>query len=563
MKTDNGVLLLPPGEAQALRRRVPEMLSWDLGRRALCDLELLMQGAFAPLDGYMGRAACESALEKMRLPDGRLWPLPICLGLPDAVAGALRPGAELALNDREGFPLAVLQVTERWRPDRRAEARVLFGTDDPEAHPGARRFLEQIADWYVGGRLLGLHLPTHHDSRDLRRSPSEVRAGFRRMGWNRVLGAHPHGLLHRSDREVLLRAARSANAAILLMPAADQPFLVDEDHFHKVRCHRAFSRHLPEGLAELGLLPLAARGAGPRELLLQALVLKAYGCSHMLVDEEHGGPFAGHCGAPHRPGEGLALLERHAAELGIEPVPAEALCYHAGKGLFLPAAEVPEDQALLPPKPEELDAMLEFGREVPSWYVFPDVLVEMRRAHPPRHEQGCCIFFTGLSGAGKSTLAKILYVHFMEDGRRPVTLLDGDIVRRNLSSELSFTREHRVLNVTRIGYVASEIVKNRGIAICAPIAPYEEARRANRELISQYGGYVEIHVSTSLAVCERRDRKGLYAKARAGLKKGVTGVDDPFEPPEHADLILDTAEMSPEDAARRVLLLLEEMGYVR
>ncbi|MGE4291113.1 MAG: adenylyl-sulfate kinase [Desulfovibrio sp.] len=563
MDKKTGVLLLPPEEAQVLRRRVPGLPSWDLGRCGLCDLELLMQGAFAPLRGYMGRAEYESVLADMRLPDGTLWPLPLCLPLPDAVAETLEVGGELVLNDREGFPLAVLQVEDLWQPDRRTEARALFGTDDPLVHAGVRRCMEEPGNWYASGPLQGLHLPMHHDSSDLRRSPSELHDGFQRMGWTRVLGAHPHGLLRSVDREVLLNAARRADASLLLLPPADQPFLVDDDHFRKVRCLRAFSHHLPENLAQVGLLPLASRGAGPREALLQALVFKACGCTHFLTYADQGGPQSPNGVPAYPPGAALELLERHADELGIEPVPAESLRYHARRKCFLPVAEVPPAEEETPPTAEELDTFLEFGREIPSWYVFPDVLQEMRRAHPPRHRQGFSVFFTGLSGAGKSTLAKILYAHFMEEGQRPVTLLDGDIVRRNLSSELGFSRAHRVLNVTRIGYVASEIVKNRGIAICAPIAPYEEARRANRELISQYGGYVEIHVSTSLAVCERRDRKGLYAKARAGVIKGVTGVDDPFEPPQHSDLSLDTSDMSPENAVRRVLLLLEKMGYVR
>lgn len=561
--TETDVLLLPPGEAQALRRRISGLPSWDLGRSALCDLELLIQGAFAPLNGYMRRDQYESVLAEMRLPDGRLWPLPVCLELPDAVGRGLKPGGELVLNDREGFPLAVLQLEEIWKPDRHAEARALYGTDDPAAHPGVRRFFRETGDWNVSGRLLGLHLPTHHDFGDLRRSPLELRAVFDRLGWNRVLGVHPHRLLHRMDREVLLRAARKADAAILLMPAADQPFLVDDDHFHKVRCYSAFFGHLPEGLAQLGLLPLSSRGAGAREVMLQALVLKAYGCTHFLVNDGQGEPQPSNGRPVYSPDAALELLERHAEELGIEPVAAERLSYHARRKCFLPVAEVKPEEVVAPPTADELNILLEFGRELPAWYVFPEVLQEMRRAHPPRHLQGVSIFFTGLSGAGKSTLAKILYVRFMEKDARPVSLLDGDIVRRNLSSELGFTREHRVLNVTRIGFVASEIVKNGGIAICAPIAPYEEARRANRELISQYGGYVEIYLSTSLEVCEQRDRKGLYAKARAGLKKGVTGVDDPFETPQNADMVIDTSKLTPEDAARKVLLLLEEMGYVR
>lgn len=555
--------LLDPAEAEVLRRRLPQMPAVNLGRRALCDLELLMLGAFPGLRGYMSRAQYEAVIADMRLPDGSVFPLPLCLDLPGAVAGALEPGQELALNDQEGFPLAVLRVDELWKPDKQNEARAVFGTDNAAAHAGVRRFLTETGEWYAGGTLQGLHLPMHHDSLDLRLAPGEWRTALERLEWTRVIGAHPHGLLHRVDREVLLQAAREADASILLLPAADQPFFVDADHFHKVRCHRAFFSHLPNGLARLGLLPLAGRGAGPREVLLQAMVFRACGCTHYLVTPDQGEPRPTNGARHYDPGAAMELLEQHAAEIGIAPVPARAFRFHARKRHFVPAAEARPGDVDCPPSPEELDTLLEFGRDVPSWFVFPEVLEQMRRAHPPRHRQGFCLFFTGLSGAGKSTLAKILYVRFMEQGSRPVTLLDGDIVRRNLSSELGFERRDRVLNVTRIGFVASEIVKNGGIAICAPIAPYEEARQANRELISQYGGYVEVHVSTSLATCEARDRKGLYAKARAGLKKGVTGVDDPFEPPQNADLALDTTGVPPEDAVRRILLLLEEKGYVR
>ncbi|SKA87737.1 sulfate adenylyltransferase [Paucidesulfovibrio gracilis DSM 16080] len=556
-------VLLPDAEVRELRAALPQLPYLNLGRRALCDLELLMQGAFAPLSGYMNQTQYQSVLESMHLPDGSLIPLPVCLDFSATLAEKLEPGGRLVLNDQEGFPLAVLEVEDLWQPDKRAEARAVFGTDDASVHAGVRRFFEETGAWYAGGTILGLHLPMHHDSMDLRRSPEEWRAVMQRQGWARVLGAHPHGALHRVDREILLRAARRADAGLLLLPAADQPFLVDADHFHKVRCHRAFYEHLPEGLAELGLLPLACRGAGPREALFQALTLRSCGCTHFLVEPDQGEPRPLNGGRAYAPGAVFDLLEKYAPESGVEPVPSDALRFHSRKKCFVPAQDTSLDEVETPPTSEELDILLEHGREIPSWFTFPEVLDEMRRAHPPRHEQGLCVFFTGLSGAGKSTLAKILYVRFMEQGTRPVTLLDGDIVRRNLSSELGFSREHRVLNVTRIGFVASEIVKNRGIAICAPIAPYEEARRANRELISQYGGYVEVHVSTSLATCEARDRKGLYAKAKAGLKKGVTGVDDPFEPPQHADLALDTAGLAPEDAARKILLLLEQKGYVR
>jgi sulfate adenylyltransferase len=555
-------LLLTGAAAEALHAEAATLPGADLEKRQLCDLELIINRAFAPLTGFLVQKDYESVLERMRLADGTLWPLPVCLDVPARIGERLSPGDTLALNDREGFLLGVLDVASVWRPDRALEARAVFGTDDPEAHPGVRRLLEETGEWYVGGRVRALYMPRHYDALDLRLTPEETRLRFAQLGWRKTLGVHSATPLHRAHLESLVHAAGQAGANLFLQPAVNQPALVDDDHFVRVRCYRAFMKHLPQDLGLLGLIPLAPRFAGPREALLQAIVHGNHGCTHTLVSDDQADPCRHNGRDPfYERGAALLLLEEHAAETGVSPVRLTRMVYHMGSESFMPEERALGEAESLPER--ELLRRLELELPVPEWFTFPEVLDVLRQAHPPRRKQGFTVFLTGLSGSGKSTLAKILYVKFMQAGDRPVTLLDGDIVRKNLSSELNFSREHRDINIRRIGFVASQITKNRGIAICAPIAPYEESRRYNRELISRYGGYLEVYVSTPLSVCEARDVKGLYAKARAGLKKGVTGIDDPYEAPVNPDLSLDTSNLTPTETAQRVVLLLREMGYVR
>jgi sulfate adenylyltransferase len=557
-------LLVHFRRVEVLKKAALDYPSVDLSERQLCDLELLLNRAFYPLDGFMNRADYESVVSSMRLADGTVWPIPICLDVPEKLAATLAPGQNLALRDQEGFLLATMSVEDLWEPDKEAEARAVYGTDDSIAHPGVRA-LYATHPVCVGGRLEGLHLPLHFDFPDYRMTPSETHRRFSQSGWRSVIGFHTERPLHCAHKEMILKAARQAGASIFLQPMVGLPSPGELDHFTMVRCYQEFVKKFPRNMISLGLLPYAPRRAGPREALLQAIVRKNYGCSHFMVADDQGDPLAGNSNGERFYPRGAAqeLVGSLEGETGIAMVPLRRMVYVEDRAQYLPVDEVDESMLVREITSAEIGRRLEFGLEIPEWFSFPEVVEELRKAHPPRHKQGFTIFLTGLSGAGKSTLAKVLYVKFLEMRDRPVTLLDGDIVRRYLSSELGFTRDHRELNITRIGFVASEITKNRGIAICAPIAPYEESRQANRELIAKYGGFVEIFMATPLSICEQRDRKGLYAKARKGLMKGVTGIDDPYIPPLKPDITIDTTEMTPTEAAQVVMLYLEEQGYIR
>jgi sulfate adenylyltransferase len=415
----------------------------------------------------------------------------------------------------------------------------------------------------LGGRLEGLQLPIHYDFRHLRQTPAELRAEFAREGWRRVVAFQTRNPMHRAHCELTLRAAKEARANLLIHPTVGMTKPGDLDHYTRVRCYQSVLHRFPQHTAKLSLLPLAMRMGGPREAMLHALIRKNYGCTHFIVGRDHAGPGSDSQGKPfYGPYDAQELLRRHQDELEVAMVPFQMVSYVEELDTYLPQDEIKPGMRTLDISGTELRRRLQEGRELPAWFTFPEVADELRRTHPPRHQQGFTVFLTGLSGAGKSTIASVLLVKFMETGGRPVTLLDGDIVRKNLSSELNFSKEHRDINIRRIGYVASEITKNGGIAICAPIAPYDSTRKEIRQTIEPGGGFVLVHVATPIATCEERDRKGLYAKARAGILKEFTGISDPYEEPADADLVIDASTMSPEEAAQEILLFLEREGYV-
>jgi sulfate adenylyltransferase len=555
-------LLVPAAERAGLKQHASTLPSWDLRDRQLFDLEMLLCGGFSPLEGFLGRSDYKRVCSEMRLADGTLWPIPVTLDVSSEFAAALDTGDEIALRDEEGVVLAVLELSDKWQPDLAAEAEQVFGTTDPR-HPAVDFLLNRSGPVYLGGRLRGLQHPTHYDCRHLRQTPAELRTQFEKMGWRRVVAFQTRNPMHRAHQELTFLAARETQANLLIHPVVGMTKPGDIDHLTRVRCYEAVLGRYPEQTTALSLLPLAMRMGGPREAVWHAIIRKNYGCTHLIVGRDHAGPGKDSQGRPfYGAFDAQDLLRQYEQEIGIEMVPFRAMVYVEERAQYVPADEVAEGEKVLDIDGTELRRRLLEGLDIPHWFTFPEVATELRRSYPPRARQGFTVFFTGLSGAGKSTIANVLMIKLRELGERPVTLLDGDIVRKNLSSELGFSREHRNLNVLRIGFVASEITKNGGVAICAPIAPYRDIRRQVRSEIEPLGGFCEVHVSTPIEVCEQRDRKGLYAKARRGEIKQFTGIDDPYEEPEQPEVTIDTRDISPDEAALKIILKLESMGLI-
>ena len=555
-------LYLDADAAEAEKQAAQEYASWDLTERQLCDIELLLNGAFSPLEGFLNQADYDAVVDGMRLVNGVLWPMPITLDVSEDFAKGLSSGDKLALRDLEGVIVATLEVGDIWTPDKAKEAQGVFGTTD-EKHPAVNYLNNMAHPVYVGGTLTGVEAPTHYDFKHLRESPAEVRARFKKLGWRKVVAFQTRNPMHRAHQEISHLAAREVEANLLIHPVVGLTKPGDVDHYTRVRCYEHILKHYPEQTTSLSLLPLAMRMGGPREALWHAIIRKNYGCTHIIICRDHAGPGQDSQGQDfYGPYDAQELLKEHAEELDISMVPFRMMVFAENKAQYIPIDEATDEDKILNISGTELRRRLQEGLDIPDWFSFPDVVAELRRTHPPRDQQGFTVFFTGLSGSGKSTIANALMSKLMEIGGRRITLLDGDIVRKNLSSELGFSKEHRDLNIQRIGFVASEITKNGGIAICAPIAPYTHTRRAVRELIEPLGGFIEIHVATSLEECEKRDRKGLYALARAGKIKEFTGISDPYETPENAEMVIDTVGISPDLAAHRILVKLESLGFI-
>ena len=528
--------LIEPATGDALKQEALGLPSLELDWRQQCELEMLMTGAYSPLTGFMTRAQCARVETDMQLDDGSFWPLPVTLGSRQKAAAELKPGDRVALRDGEGFMLAVLALSDVWQDG---------------------------DDYYLGGAVEGAALPPHPDFASLRATPAELRALFARRGWRRVVAWQARQPMHRAQFEFCLKSAIENEANLLLHPQVGGDITDAPGYFGLVRSFLAIRERFPAATTQLSLLPAPPRAAGARALLLRAIVARNHGCGLLIAGGEHQAD--GDC----RRGEDLSRTDADlpvaelAGKIGVQLIAYPRMVYVEERAEHLPESEAPAGARLLKLSGEEFQRRMRAGLKVPDWYSFPEVLDELQRQNPPRERQGFTVFFTGLSGAGKSTLARALTARLMEMGGRSVTLLDGDIVRRHLSSELGFSKTHRDINVRRIGFVASEITKNRGIAVCAPIAPYRQTRRDVRAMIEAVGGFVEIHVATPIETCELRDRKGLYAKARAGLIPEFTGVSDPYEVPEKAELAIDTTNQGIDEAVQQILLKLEHEGYLR
>ncbi len=557
-------LMLDSESAEAIKHESGDFPSITLSQRQLCDLELLVNGAFSPLTGFMCKKDYEAVVQELHLADGTLWPIPVVLDVPDEFADGLEVGQRVALCDGEGFMSAVMTIDDIWQADKEREAEYVYSTTSKD-HPGVRYLYEKVHNMYIGGRVDSIQLPVHHDFENLWDSPRELRSLFGKMGWRRVVAFQTSKPMHRVQRDVVLQAAKDIQGHVLLHPAVGMTRPGDIQYYARVHCYQAIQKYFPHNLSMLSLLPLAMRMAGPREALWHALIHQNFGCSHMIIGPKHAYP-------PDDSKRGIQFYSKDEArnfvlkytdEFQIKIIPVETMHYVPEKEKHISLLDIEgKNFEHLEYSDAKLKQDLINNREIPDWFSFPEVISYLCKVYPPRSRQGFTLFFTGLSGAGKSTLAKIIYAKLVESGGRPVTLLDGDIVRLNLSSELGFSKKHRDLNVKRIGFVASEITKNRGIAICAPIAPYRGTRRAVREVIEQHGAFIEIHVSTPLETCESRDRKGLYAKARQGLIPEFTGISDPYEAPTEAEIKIDTSDYSAMEAAQEIYLYLLREGFL-
>ncbi len=552
-------LMMPSEGREELKRQAASLPQIQLSERAVCDLELLATGGFSPLETFLGRADYEPVIEEMRLSDGTLFPIPLTLTIgKDA---PVKLDAEVALRDSYNNLLAVMRVDEIFSWDRAREARAVYGTTDPR-HP----LVAEMNSWgelCLTGGLRVLDLPPRYDFRNLRLTPAEVRGRLARIGHRNVVAFQTRNPLHRAHEELTKRAAQTVAGTLLLHPVVGMTKPGDIDHYTRVRSYKVLNElYYDQSNTLLALLPLAMRMAGPREALWHAIIRRNYGANHLIVGRDHASPGKDSNGqAFYAPYAAQELLAEHAEEIGVKPLPFSEFIYLPEEERYEESSRVAASASAATISGTEVrENYLQRGKRLPHWFTRPEVAAILEQAHPPRHRQGVCLWFTGLSGSGKSTTANVLTVKLLENGRQ-VTVLDGDVVRTHLSQGLGFSKSDRDLNIRRIGYVAAEIVRHGGLVICAAVSPYRHTRNECRAMVGS-DNFIEIFVDTPLEVCEARDAKGIYRRARAGEIKHFTGIDDPYEPPPSAELVLNTVTSSEEDNAELIFTYLVEQGFI-
>ena len=553
-------LLVSADARDDLRARANRLPSIQLSDRAVCDLELLATGGFSPLDRFMRKQDYERVLDEMRLTSGHVFPIPVTL--PVDPGPEIRLDGELALRDAKNELLAVMAIDEVYEWDRDTVSEKVFGTRD-QRHP----LVAEMPRWgsvNISGRLQVLDLPRHFDFRELRMTPAETRARLEGFGRGNVVAFQTRNPLHRVHEELTKRAASEVDGVLLVHPVVGMTKPGDVDHYTRVRTYKtlADSYYDPDRIL-LSLLPLAMRMGGPREALWHAVIRRNYGANYLIVGRDHAGPGADSKGNPfYGPYDAQEMVERFSDELGVGVVPFHELVYLPNEGRYEEASKVAVGTVTASISGTQVrEEYLNNGTMLPDWFTRPEVAEILAETYPPRHRQGVCVWFTGLSGSGKSTTAEVLTVLLMEQGRQ-VTVLDGDVVRTHLSKGLGFSKEDRDTNIRRIGFVASEIVRNGGVAVCAAVSPYRATRDDVRNMVSS-DQFVEVFVNTPLSVCEDRDAKGMYAMARRGEITGFTGIDDPYEPPETPEIELLTENQTAEENARAILDYLRGKGFVR
>ena len=527
--------------------------SLTLSLKQQCDLEMISNGAFSPLSTFNNQKDYEEILLKNKLSNGLVWPIPIVLDVPDQFLKSLDKNEYISLRNTEGFLLAILKVKEFWAPNKKEEANLVFKSNDPN-HPGVDYLFNHTNNNYISGELVPIQENKYFDFTHLRKSPQEVRDFFRLNNWKDVIAFQTRNPMHRAHFELTKLAMDEHNSKLLIHPVIGMSKPGDIDHFTRVKCYQHIIKYYPENSVELSLINLAMRMAGPKEALWHAIIRKNYGCNRIIIGRDHAGPGVNAEGKPYyQPYDAQELIAQYQEELEIKMVPFKEMVFAKNKKTYLPVDKIEQDDPIEKLSGTQFKEFLQQRTEIPNWYSFPEVIHELRKRFPKLHNQGLTVFFTGLSGAGKSTLANAIMYKLMETEDRPITLLDGDIVRQHLSSELGFSKEDRDIHVKRIGYVASEITKHGGVAICAPIAPYSNTRKVVRNMIDEVGSFVEIHVATPLSVCEERDTKGLYKQARAGKILDFTGVSDPYEEPENPEITVDTSDITVEESSALIL----------
>lgn len=532
-----------------------------LNERQLCDVELILNGGFSPLKGFLSQVDYHSVLQEMRLQSGCAWPIPIVLDATKTRAMQIQNATTVHLCNQEGLAIAILHVSDIWKPNKITEAKLIYGTTD-ETHPGVSHLLKSTHDYYIGGELNPINPIAHSDFNDLRQTPTQLREKFKSLGWDKIVGFQTRNPMHKAHVALTNQAITKHGAKLLIQPVVGLTKPGDVDYYTRVKCYQTILNYYPQNTAILHLLPLAMRMAGPREALWHVLIRKNYGCTHFIIGRDHAGPGNDRHGNPfYGPYEAQELVSKFENEINITIVKSEELRYVKELNQFQEASKIKKEHTELSVSGTKLRQMLANNEPIPDWYSYPDIIKQLRRA--TINKRGLTIFFTGLSGSGKSTIAKALATYLSNLHNRQVTLLDGDVVRNNLSSELNFSRKHRNINISRIAFVASEISKHGGTTICAAIAPHEHARSKAKELIIRHGEFILVHLNTPLSVCEQRDTKNLYEQARRGIIKNFTGINDPYEMPDDADITLDTSHQSPTQCLHTIIEKLVARGLLK
>ncbi len=552
-------LVVKGEEYEELLEKSSRLPSIKISQRALCDLELIATGAFSPLDRFMGKADYERVLTEMRLTNGMLFPIPVTLPVDEDSLPTW--GEQITLSDSRNNTIAVMQIEEVFHWDELREARLALGTTDPR-HP----LVSEMNTWgnvYISGALKVIDLPKYHDFRELRKTPAQVREQLSSLGYDKVVAFQTRNPLHRIHEELTKRAADQVSGSLLIHPVVGMTKPGDVDHYTRVRVYRTLvENYFDPQRTFLSLLPLAMRMAGPRDALWHAIIRRNYGATHFIIGRDHAGPGKDSNGNPFfGPYDAQMMLGQYGEEIGVQPIEFKELVYRADEERYEESSKVPENARIFSISGTQVrEDYLAKGELLPDWFTRKETAEILQEMYPPRHEQGMCLWFTGLSGSGKSTTAEILTSLLLERGRQ-VTLLDGDVVRTHLSKGLGFSREDRDTNILRIGFVAGEIARQGGIVIAAAISPYRTTRNEVRKMVGEER-FIEIFVDTPIEVCEERDVKGLYARARRGQIKGFTGVDDPYEVPVDPEITLHTVDISSEENARKIIEIMEARGFL-